>query len=387
MAGARASVKTDLVRHTLGFRRQLGETAIFDPVAVTGLARAQWTPLTGCEEWGHAQRTARRIAEAVRPGDGENTRFWAEFGAVYLAPLLLAAARSHLTIAAVARWVREFADPKTDAEVLAALEGAGDATEAASGYRGIGASDHRMRSSLAGTAIVALAGYGDPLVRDSSQRSDITPGWLLDGPNTLYLCAPEDEQERLEPLFVTLLGEIISEAYRRAAARGGPLQHPLLLVLDELANVAAIPNLHRLAATGAGQGIQLVSIVQDLAQLVQRYGRERARTIVNNHRARWIGAGTADPDTLDYVARILGEEEIRHVSTSTSAGDPTRTQRTESTQWRTLAPGNVLRERAYGTGVLIYGNLPPARLALRTWQDDRQLRARAEHLADEVTAA
>jgi type IV secretion system protein VirD4 len=41
------SVKTDLVRHTLGFRRQLGETAIFDPVAVTGLARAQWTPLTG----------------------------------------------------------------------------------------------------------------------------------------------------------------------------------------------------------------------------------------------------------------------------------------------------------------------------------------------------
>jgi hypothetical protein len=36
----------------------------------------------------------------------------------------------------------------------------------------------------------------------------------------------------------------------------------------------------------------------------------------------------------------------------------------------------VLRERAYGTGVLIYGNLPPA-----------QLRARAEHLADEVTAA
>ncbi|MGE5636800.1 MAG: hypothetical protein ACM3UV_07670, partial [Nocardioidaceae bacterium] len=96
-------------------------------------------------------------------------------------------------------------------------------------YRGINATDNRVRSSLAGTAIVALAGYSDPLVRACSQRSDITADWLLDAPNTLYRGAPEDEQERLEPRFATLLGEITRHAYRRAAKLGGPLERPLLL--------------------------------------------------------------------------------------------------------------------------------------------------------------
>ena len=68
--------------------------------------------------------------------------------------------------------------------------------------------------------------------------------------------------------------------------RGKPLDPPLLLVLDECANIAPLRDLPTLASTGAGQGIQLVSVFQDMAQINAVYGRDHAPTIVSNHRAK-----------------------------------------------------------------------------------------------------
>jgi hypothetical protein len=50
-----------------------------------------------------------------------------------------------------------------------------------------------------------------------------------------------------------------------------------------------------------------------------------------------------------------------------------------SPSMRRLAPPDALRRIAPGEGVLVYGDLPPARLRLRTWYDDPWLRARARH--------
>jgi hypothetical protein len=68
------------------------------------------------------------------------------------------------------------------------------------------------------------------------------------------------------------------------------------VVLDEAANIAPLRDLDTLASTAAGQGIQLVSVFQDLAQISARYG-ERAATVVNNHRAKVLLSGISDPPT------------------------------------------------------------------------------------------
>src|SRR3954471_14294593 len=107
-----------------------------------------------------------------------------------------------------------------------------------------------------------------------------------------------------------------------------------------------------------------------------RWG-DRAATIVNNHRAKLIGAGVSDTDTLDYVARLLGDEEIRQ--TSATAGERGRRSTTESSTFRALAPANVIREGVPGTSVLVYGTLRPAQVRMRPWFDDRELRRRAKH--------
>jgi hypothetical protein len=75
---------------------------------------------------------------------------------------------------------------------------------------------------------------------------------------------------------------------------------------------------------------------------------------------------------LDYVSRLLADEEIRQ--TSATSGEHGRRSTTESSTFRSLAPANVIREGDVGTGVLIYGGLPPAFVRLRPWFAERRLR-------------
>ena len=375
------SIKSDLVRDTIAWRHQQGEVRVFDPLAATGLTRAHWTPLAGCRDWGRAQEQGDRIARAVQPR-GESAEFWAEMGGMYLSALLFAAARAERDITAVRLWVKEDADPAVRDDVLAALEPtdtgsreAGRCADALGTLRALWESDDRLLSSLRATGLVALKAYGDPRVQECSQRADISARWLLSGSNTLYLCATNHQQQRLEPLFITLISELVTAVYDIAAKTGEPIAPALLLLLDEAANIAAIPDLDVIASTGAGQGLQVVTICQDMQQMRTRWG-ERYTTIANNHRAKWIGAGTSDPLTLRYAADLLGDEEVAQVSTQTTVGERARHSTTRSSTWRLLAPAHVLREAPYGTGILVYGNLPPAKLTLRSWLEDRALRAR-----------
>jgi type IV secretion system protein VirD4 len=210
----------------------------------------------------------------------------------------------------------------------------------------------------------------------SAEGSEYTPARLLDGgSHTLYLCSPAHEQARLRPIFATLVRELVSVAYASSSATGRPLDPPLLLVLDELANIAPIANLDEVASTGAGQGIQLISIVQDLSQLRARYG-QRAQTILNNHTAKLFGAGISDPETLSYITRVLGQGEYKQPSVTD--GELGRKSRTEATTYREFVPPTVIREAAWGSALLLYGRLPPARIKLRFWRRARRLRRLVE---------
>ena len=373
------SVKTDLLRETIAARSAISDAHVwvYDPTGGTGKKTAGWTPLASCKTWQGAQRVAAWLSSSAHHGGHgvENAAFWYAAAAKLIAPILFAAAISNRTMADVVRWV----DAQSQEDVFDVLEASG-VDAAMTAFQASKLRDDRTRSGVYTTAETVLAAYADPGVLDSALKSELRADRLLDGGHhTAYLCAPSHEQRRLQPLFATLVQEIVAAAYERATATGDPVNPPLLLVLDECANIAPLRELATLASTGAGQGIQLVSVFQDMAQINAVYGRDRAPTIVSNHRAKVILSGIADAQTLDYVARLLGDEEVRQVS-STSAAEGRRST-TESVAYRGLVPANVLREMRPGHGLLVYGHLAPARIALRPWFKDRRLR----HLGAAVT--
>ena len=96
-------------------------------------------------------------------------------------------------------------------------------------------------------------------------------------------------------------------------------------------------------------------------------------TPVNNHRAKVGTPGIDDLETLDDFTRLIGAGELR-CSTSTQSGERGHRSQTEGDTYRDLAPANLIRERQPGTGLLVYGHLPPAKIRLRPWFEEKSLR-------------
>ncbi|MGH9096069.1 MAG: type IV secretory system conjugative DNA transfer family protein, partial [Acidimicrobiales bacterium] len=263
----------------------------------------------------------------------------------------------------VVRWV----DTREEAEILEHLYAAG-VPEAVAAAHSLFGKEERQRSSIYTTVETLLEPFGDEADGgiDDAHR-DIDASRLVSGPNTLYLCAPAHDQRRLSPLFTAVLRQVLEHVYDSVTRTGSPLDPPLLVVLDEAANIAPLSDLDSVAATAAGHGVQLVSIWHDLAQITARYGA-RSATVVNNHRAKVFLSGISDPSTLDYASHLIGDEEVLLPAfTSGGPGGPTTTRSPSS---RRLAPPQALRRIPAGEGVLVYGGLPPARLRLRTFFDD-----------------
>jgi type IV secretion system protein VirD4 len=198
--------------------------------------------------------------------------------------------------------------------------------------------------------------------------------WPATPRRTLIAPSARPGLRALRGLFAALVAGVVAAAFDRPTATGRAIDPPLLLCLDEAANVAPLPNLDERASTGPGPGVQLLSVFQNISQISDRWGRDRAETIVANHRARLFGSWIGDRATLEYLRAVLGEEEIVRVSTHRARLELDLGSRTTSHDFKPLAAPNHVRQADSDAALLIYGRLPPAWLALRPWYRDRALK-------------
>lgn len=360
------SVKNDLVQDTMAWRERQGDVFCYDPMGTAGVEASTWSPLDGARDWPGAKKIAAWLTGATKADmkGVENGGFWNTMAGKLLGPYLYAAAANGYTMADVVRWI----DTQDQFEVRSLIQAAGDEAAMTAAEASWNRED-RTKSSIFATAESVIEAYSDPTVLASAHTCEIRTSRFFDGGhNTLYVCAPSHEQERLRPVFSTLLKQFITFAYDF----GRRLDPPLLIVLDEAANIAPLDDLDSIASTCSGLGIQLVTVWQDLSQINARYG-DRANTVINNHRAKIVLSGISDPSTLDYVSRLVGSEEISSESTTVDAqGSRSKTM---SKQDKNLAPSDVVRRIKQNEGILVYGALLPANLRLRPWYQSKRLTA------------
>lgn len=387
------SVKSDLLDDTLAARRKIGEVKVFDPMGSTGAASDNWSPVLQACSWTHARAIAAGLLQIDVAGGAHQSQdkaFWRPAAQGYLAALIFAAHLGGGSMADVSRWI--------DASSPGDLKGARNPLrkakddEHSSGDRQREAADAlvqidriwdeefdpRTRSSLVLTLSTALYAWGEPSVQDATAAAgeeSITPDWLLDGSNTLYLVAPSKDQQRLQGLFTALIQSVVDEAFSRSSRNGSKAIDPrLLLVIDEAANTAPLPSLDAIASSGPGQGVTTLTVLQTLSQATHAWGADKAQSIIGSHRAKVFGAGISDTETHRYLDAILGEQATPRTSVSKDRGKLIELgSKTESIEHRKLQGPHQVREAKEGTALLIYGNLRPGRIALRPWFKDRRL--------------
>jgi hypothetical protein len=83
----------------------------------------------------------------------------------------------------------------------------------------------------------------------------------------------------------------------------------LLLALDEVANIAPLPNLPELVSEGGGQGVLTLACLQDLSQARARWGPD-ADGWLSLFGSTVMFRGVEDVKTLDMLSALAGEEEV-----------------------------------------------------------------------------
>ena len=325
-----ASVKTDLLRDTWPGASGAGSGASTRPGA-TGRRPSRVVARSPACGTGRGPPGGRRPHRGgPRPGTTADGEFWYATAAKLLAPLLFAAALGGRTMGDVVRWV----DTQEVAEVADILEEAGGARGPPGGPGHLAPRRPPAQLGLHHRRDRARAVRRRRAARPPAPAPPRPAAPACGGSrNTLYLCAPAHDQRRLRAVFAALVKQVLDAAFARPTRSGRPLDPPLLVVLDEAANIAPLAELDGLAATCAVHGIQLVTVWQDLAQVTARYGA-RAPTVLNNHRAKLFLPGIADPDTLDHASRLVGDEEVVVPSVTR---DPTGRRSTTSTRRRAAA--------------------------------------------------
>ncbi|HEX4214861.1 MAG TPA: type IV secretory system conjugative DNA transfer family protein [Candidatus Dormibacteraeota bacterium] len=369
------SIKRDLIDNTAGWRQRRGRTMVYDPVGATDLPSMRWTPITGCADFDAAWRMGDWLSSAIDKGKGGGDSDWAHWRDAarrLLASGLYAADQLGASTQELRAWI----DDGSGESLRHALSLVPDCDPAAiEVYQSIQERPERERGSCYSTAQRTLSVFLERKAAESAEGNDLDPKeFLLTGENTLYLVAPLMDQERLQMLFIGIIKQIVDQATRLAQKTPtGRIPQPLLLVLDELANTAPIERLPQFLSTGYSQGITVMAIFQDMAQIRTRY-QDQTETIINNSRAKVFLSGIADMQTLQLASQLVGQERHRQFTYSSSgSGDG----HSYTTSLRQLLPPEVARQLRPGSALLLYHYLQPAVLAMRPWFKNRELRRRA----------
>jgi len=298
----------------------------------------------------------RALTEAGRGGGLTESDFWYGAAAKLITPHLFAAGKNGYTMEDVVRWIKT----QEEFEVRSLLQATGHEQSIVSA-EAEWKREVRARSSIYTTAEQVLRVF-------DFENTDVLKGPFLDigsflgsTSDTIYVCAPPDEQEEYQPIFTGLARTVLRAAYMRNTYAAGiseepdgrslddrPASCPLLLLLDEAGNIAPLRNLDTLATTAAGTRVQLVSIFHDISQIEALYGVYAARSIVNNHSALVVLPGCRDVTTLQYVEALLRGERVANSVES---------------KWSGPRP---IRSMKRGQTLLIYRHLRPIVLNLRS---------------------
>ena len=316
------STKPDVLDATRHARSVHGTCRLFDPTgSVTdrpGVERLRWSPLPGCVSWRTALATARAlvvVGTGASGGSRTDGSHWTERAQALLAPLLHAAALEGRDMRTVLAWV----DRRQALPAQQALSGppGDDRGIARDLLDGIVSTDERELSGIWSTASGALGAYRSTEALAATCDPDFDVAAFVRSSDTIYIAAPSHHQALVAPLVVGLLDDVRRATYARAAEEPERTRPPVVLALDELANVAPLPELPSMVSEGGGQGLLTLACFQDLSQARHRWPGQ-ADGFPSLFGSTVVLPGIGDVATLEALSVLAGDEEL--VSRTVSRG-------------------------------------------------------------------
>jgi type IV secretory pathway TraG/TraD family ATPase VirD4 len=153
-----------------------------------------------------------------------------------------------------------------------------------------------------------------PTDRDTVRRWSAAT-WAQDWPHGwLFLTSTPETRPRLVPLTSLWLDLLVL----RLMNQGQPRRHPTWFVLDELASLQRLPQLHTAITENRKSNNPVVLGFQGRSQLETRYGHDAEAML--SQPATKIFLRTSEPHAAKWIADTIGDVEIERLRESRSQG-------------------------------------------------------------------
>ncbi|MEO3753587.1 TraM recognition domain-containing protein [Streptomyces sp. B6B3] len=312
------SSKTDVLYNTAVLREKHGPVWVIDPTGLSGWPHQLRWPLTaGCERYQVARRRAETLVATTKSEEGTtNGGYFALNAKTLITCWLHAAALNHRPVTDVLSWA---ADPDNrEAVDLLILQGRHALAEALAGQHAAAEEERSASWRTAQQPFVAL--YDDRVAEIFAPADDANVFDLdryLTESGTLFLIGEEDEDSALAPLNAAFARALFDTAKAIAGrAPNGRLPVPLGCFLDELANVAPLPEIPSLMSVSGSQNIFVMAVLQSYAQAEERWGQLGVRKMFAAATVKIFLGGISDPEELKAYSTLAGEfdEDVESIS-------------------------------------------------------------------------
>ena len=180
--------------------------------------------------------------------------------------------------------------------------------------------------------------------------------------DTLYLLSKS--RSAAAPLIAALSDTAMRAAERRAERLGGRLDPPMVVPLDEAANICRIADLPDLYSHLGSRGITPVTILQSYEQGVTVWGEHGMAALWGAATKKIIGAGVDSPRLARDLATLVGQHDVPVRTISYGDG---RASESVSLRRQDILEPAAIRALPPGTALLLATGIKPALIHLTPW--------------------
>jgi type IV secretory pathway TraG/TraD family ATPase VirD4 len=316
------SNKPDVMEATYPVRKIFGNVYLFDILDIAAKPQGMWyDPLSYVKDEITAHNLANTFLSSA--SDAKTKDFWHNEGLQLLADYLLAAKLGNYGIDKVYHWITV----QNDLEPLQLLkengfDGASSTLNSIMNLvpetkSGIFATARYLASPLADKGIVKW------IVRPKKNTNikEFIPDDFVKGANTLYALSSEKHASNASAL-VTAITQHTAEAAEKYADsfENHHLPHPMLIALDEAANICKWQKLPDLYSYYRTYGITLFTVLQNWSQGLTTWGKEGMDKLFSTASIKLYLGGVSEIEYLKMLVELCGQYEYRQAKKSYSRG-------------------------------------------------------------------
>jgi type IV secretion system protein VirD4 len=181
----------------------------------------------------------------------------------------------------------------------------------------------KTRSSIMATFRAKFELWTNPIVTAATSSNDFDLRRIRKEKVSIYIGVSPNNLDRIAPLLNLFFQQLIdlNTGEGDLPSQNPDVKYNCLLLMDEFTAIGKMPILAKGIGYIAGYGLRMMPIIQSPSQLVEVYGKDAAITFQSNHALSIIYPPKAtEIETAEAISKWLGDETVKSVSKSRSAG-------------------------------------------------------------------